>query len=234
MTLLEVKDLTKSFGGLVAVNNVSFEVEKGSIRALIGPNGSGKTTVFNLITSILSPDNGSIFFNGKDITKFKPHQIAQIGIGRTFQLTKPFNRLTVTQNLLVASPFSDEDKSMEKVEELLDFLELMRLREEEAWNLSYGQMKLLELARVLMFDPDILLLDEPTAGVNPVLKEEILAKLRELNQRGKTFLIIEHDMKTIGDFCETAIVLIDGEKCLESAPCDLRNHEVVRKAYFLE
>lgn len=234
MALLEVTNLTKSFGGLTAVNDVSFEIGKGSVRALIGPNGSGKTTIFNLITSVLSPDSGSIHFNGEDITEYKPHKVAQAGIGRTFQLTKPFNRLTVTQNLLVASPFMDEDKSMEKVEELLDFLALMRLRDEEAWNLSYGQMKLLELARVLMFNPDILLLDEPTAGVNPVLKEEILERLRELNSRGKTFLIIEHDMKTIGDFCETAIVLIDGEKCLESAPCDIRKHEVVRKAYFLE
>jgi branched-chain amino acid transport system ATP-binding protein len=233
MSLLELTDVSKSFGGLQALDKVSFSVEPKSILALVGPNGSGKTTLFNLITGILKLDSGQIKYDGRDITKLKPYQVARAGIGRTFQLTKPFNRLSVLQNLLVASPISDMERSMEKADELLKFVELERLREEEAWNLSYGQMKLLELARVLMFDPSLVLLDEPTAGVNPVLKDEIMRKLKELNAKGKTFIVIEHDMRAIGELCERAVVLVDGHVLMEAAPCDLIKHDGVREAYFL-
>jgi ABC-type branched-subunit amino acid transport system ATPase component len=233
MALLDVINVSKKFGGLRALDSVSFSVEPKSILGLVGPNGSGKTTMFNVMTGFLKADEGQIIYQGRNITNLKPYRIARAGIGRTFQLTKPFNRLTVLQNLLVASPIADIDRSIKKADELLKFVELEKLREEEAWNLSYGQMKLLELARVLMFDPSLVLLDEPTAGVNPVLKDKIMEKLKELNSRGKAFIVIEHDMRAIGQLCEKAIVLVDGKVCLEAAPCDLIKHDAVREAYFL-
>lgn len=234
MLLLELVNITKHFGGLAALSKVSLKVEKGAFIGLIGPNGSGKTTLFNVVTGFLKCNSGRVFFAGEDITNLKPYEIARKGIGRTFQLTRLFNRLTVLQNLMVASPYKTNIQSTERAQELLRFVGLSRLQDEEAWNLSYGQMKLLELARALMLDPTLMLLDEPTAGVNPVLKEEIVQKLKGLNEMGKTILLIEHDIQTMCKLCEKVAVLVEGEKRVEAAPQDLEKIDLVRKAYFLE
>jgi len=235
MCLLKVHGLTKEFGGLVAVKNCSFNLVKGTILGLIGPNGSGKTTIFNLITGFLKPDGGEIYLKDMRINDLEPYQIARKGIGRTFQLTRVFKRMSVLSNMLTASPQQLTLKESEgRALELLRFVGLSNLRNEYAENLSYGQQKLLDFARLLMLDFDLILLDEPVAGINPVLANKMLGYIGDLHDQGKTFFIIEHNIRMLTKISDRIIVLDSGEKIVEGTPEEIQRDEKVRKAYFLQ
>ncbi|MEK7709440.1 MAG: ABC transporter ATP-binding protein [candidate division NC10 bacterium] len=229
--ILEVRDVTKRFGGVTAVNRCSLALTPGKIYGLIGPNGSGKTTLFNCITGLDPRDAGEIRFKGERIDGLKPHQVARRGIGRTFQIIRVFPELTALENLLVVTrePF---ETARRRAEELLRFVTLDRLQHEYAGNLSYGQQKLLEFIRVLMTDPELILLDEPAAGVNRTLLNELLAAITRLRDQGKTILIVEHDMKVVMGLCETVFVLDYGEKIAEGPPGVIQADERVIEAYF--
>lgn len=229
--ILEVREVTKRFGGVIAVNRCSLALAQGKIYGLIGPNGSGKTTLFNCITGLERRDAGAIFFRGERIDRLRPHQVARRGIGRTFQIIRVFPELTALENLLVVThePF---DTARGKALELLRFVTLDRLQNEYAGNLSYGQQKLLEFIRVLMTDPELILLDEPAAGVNRTLLNELLAAISRLRDQGKTVLIVEHDMKVVMGLCETVFVLDYGEKIAEGPPRAIQGDERVIEAYF--
>jgi len=229
--ILEVRDVTKRFGGVTAVNRCSLALTPGRIYGLIGPNGSGKTTLFNCITGLDPRDAGEIRFKGERIDGLKPHQVARRRIGRTFQIIRVFPELTALENLLVVTqgPF---DVARRRAQELLRFVTLDRLQHEYAGNLSYGQQKLLEFIRVLMTDPELILLDEPAAGVNRTLLNELLAAITPLRDQGKTILIVEHDMKVVMGLCETVFVLDYGEKIAEGPPGVIQADERVIEAYF--
>ncbi|MBI5252903.1 MAG: ABC transporter ATP-binding protein [Euryarchaeota archaeon] len=229
--MLSIRNLSKNFGGVAALHRCSFEVKENSICGLIGPNGSGKTTLFNLITGIYKCDCGDVYLKGEELTHLKPHEVARRGVGRTFQITKVFTKMTALENLLVAASKTGREVE-EKALELLDFVNLLELRDEYAGNLSFGQQKLLELARVLMLEPELLLLDEALAGINPTMKLRLLELIRHLQKQGKTFLIIEHDMKAIMPLCEKLVVLDHGEKIAEGLPEDIQRNERVMEAYF--
>lgn len=240
MALLQTKALSKSFGGIQAVNSCTFEVEKSSITALIGPNGAGKTTVFNLISGLLKPDSGSIIYDGKRIDGKQPHQITRSGISRTFQISRDLQEMTLLENLIVQSPtenFADLFKgSILKHErdhamELLDFVGITHLAGEKSKNLSYGQKKLMELAATLMTEPRLILLDEPAGGVNPALLEAILERIQQLNKQGITFLIVEHNMDVVMNLCDPVIVMAYGTVLARGAPQDIQNNEEVLEAY---
>jgi branched-chain amino acid transport system ATP-binding protein len=230
-TILQVKNLVKRFGGVTAVNRVSLALEAGKIYGLIGPNGSGKTTLFNCITGIERTDSGAVGFKGRRIDGLKPHQIFHRGIGRTFQIIRVFPELTALENLLVVAS-GDYDHVRQRAEELLRFVKLERLGDEYAGNLSYGQQKLVEFIRVLMTDPELILLDEPAAGVNRTLLNELLDAVRALRDRGKTIFLVEHDMKVVMGLCETVFVLDHGEKLAEGPPGVIQSDERVIEAYF--
>lgn len=227
--ILQLQDVTKSFGSLVAVNRCSFPLERNRITGLIGPNGAGKTTLFNLITGFSPTDEGQIIFKGHGIHNFKPYQIAERGIGRTFQITRVFSKMTLMENLIVAARVENRD---ERALELLEMAGLVDLRGEYASDLSYGQQKLLALIRVLMFDPDLILLDEPAAGINPTMQNNIMELIHKLKEEGKTFLIIEHDMEVIMGHSDKVVVLNFGEKIAEGTGEEIKNNEEVLKAYF--
>jgi ABC-type branched-subunit amino acid transport system ATPase component len=229
--ILELKSVTKRFGGVTAVNRCSFALEAGRIFSLIGPNGSGKTTLFNLISGIDRCDEGAIHFRGEQINRLRPFQIAHRGVGRTFQMIRVFPELTAFENLIVVSRDSPA-VAERKARELLEFVKLDRLRSEYAGNLSYGQQKLLEFARVLMTDPEMILLDEPAAGVNRTLLNDLLEAIRNLRSRGKTVFIVEHDMKVVMDLSEKIFVLDYGEKIAEGPPGIIQANERVIEAYF--
>jgi ABC-type branched-subunit amino acid transport system ATPase component len=223
--------VSKRFGGVTAVQNCSLAVEPGKIVALVGPNGSGKTTLFNLITGVERLDEGEIYFKGDRIDHLPPHKIARRGIGRTFQLIRVFPELTALENLLVVAR-QDWEPAYRRALELLTFVKLDQLRGEFAGNLSYGQQRLLEFARVLMIDPDLVLLDEPAAGINRSLLNDLLNAIRDLRAGGKTVLIVEHDMKVVMDLSEKIFVLDHGEKLTEGTPETVLKDERVLEAYF--
>jgi ABC-type branched-subunit amino acid transport system ATPase component len=229
--IFEVREVTKRFGGVTAVSRCSLSLAPGKIYGLIGPNGSGKTTLFNCVTGLLRRDEGEIRFKGERIDGLKPHQVARRGIGRTFQIIRIFPELTALENLLVVTrgPF---EAARRRAEELLRFVTLDGLQNEYAGNLSYGQQKLLEFIRVLMTDPELILLDEPAAGVNRTLLNELLAAITGLRDQGKTILIVEHDMKVVMGLCETVFVLDYGEKIAEGPPGVIQADERVIEAYF--
>lgn len=229
--LLETNDLEKTFGGIVAVDGLDITVKEGELVGLIGPNGSGKTTTLNLITGLLSPTGGEILFKGTDISAKAPHAVSSLGIGRTFQLSQPFGRLSVYENMLVPNVSMDSDEREERIQQLLDELHLQEVADERADALSGGQKKLLELARVLMLDPDLVLLDEPAAGVNPALMDDIIEDIKRINQRGTAILIIEHDMSVIRSLCERVIVMSTGDKIMTGSFEEIRDDERVREAY---
>lgn len=229
--LLEVIDVVKRFGGVLAVNRCSLSLAPGRIYGLIGPNGSGKTTLFNCITGVERRDAGTIRFRGQRIDGLPPHRVARLGIGRTFQVIRVFPELTALENLLVASR-GDGDAALRRGRELLAFVRLDRLERELAGNLSYGQQKLLEFARVLMLDPTLILLDEPAAGVNRTLLNELLAAILALRDEGRTILIVEHDMSVVMGLCQWVFVLDHGEKIAEGPPEAIRGDERVVEAYF--
>ena len=229
--ILEIAGVTKRFGGVAAVDRVSLALEPGRIYGLIGPNGSGKTTLFNCITGVEQRDEGEIRFRGHRIDGMKPHRIFHLGLGRTFQVIRVFPELTALENLLVVTT-SSYAESRERALELLRFVKLERLAGEFAGNLSYGQQKLVEFVRVLMTNPELILLDEPAAGVNRTLLNELLGAVRKLRDVGKTVLLVEHDMKVVMGLCETVFVLDHGEKLAEGPPGLIQSDERVIEAYF--
>ncbi|SEH47726.1 amino acid/amide ABC transporter ATP-binding protein 1, HAAT family [Halopenitus malekzadehii] len=247
---LQVRNLRKTFGGIVAVDDVSFAVEAGTITGLIGPNGAGKSTTFDCIAGALEPDSGSVRFNGADVTGFRPDQIATRGLVRTFQIARELPEMTVLENLMLAptdqvgeqlwrsvmpgargSVIDQERELRERVWETLEFFEIDHLARQKAGALSGGQRKLLEMARALMTDPDLLLLDEPLAGVNPTLEEKLLDRIHDLRDQGYTFLLVEHDMDVIMDHCEHVIVMHQGSLLAEGPPTEIRSNEQVIDAY---
>lgn len=230
-SILEVRGVSKHFGGVTAVHRCSLALEPGRIFSLIGPNGSGKTTLFNLITGVERCDEGEIYFKGERIDRLPPHRITWKGIGRTFQLIRVFPEMTALENLLVVAR-GDWESSYRRALELLGFVKLDQLHGEFAGNLSYGQQRLLEFARVLMIDPALILLDEPAAGVNRTLLNDLLSAIRELRAQGKTILIVEHDMKVVMDLSEKIFVLDHGEMLTEGAPAVIQSDQRVMEAYF--
>ena len=246
--LLEIKHVSKNFDGIQALDSCSFEVKEGEILGLIGPNGSGKTTMFNLITGVLSADSGNIVYKGEDITNWSPDARARFGIGRTFQLIRLFPKLTVMDNMLIAQKYVhgegfwsqilrkkhvlDEEKSKrEKALELLKMVKLNHMEDELAENLSYGQQKLLEIVRSLAAEPEILLLDEPIAGVNPTMTKQILGLVENLNKKGMTIVIIEHNMNVMMSFCNRLVVLDYGKEIDIGEPRKIKNSRKVIQAY---
>jgi branched-chain amino acid transport system ATP-binding protein len=232
MTILETQNLNKAFGGLVAVDNLNLEIPEGEITGLIGPNGSGKTTTFQLITGLYSIDKGKVFLEGEDITELGVSKRAARGIGRTFQTPKPFGSMSVKENMLVANtPDLSGQAKRDRADEILDDIDLAHESDSRAKDLSGGQKKLLEIGRTLMLDPKVILLDEPAAGVNPALMDEILDYIRELNDRGRTFLIIEHDMSIISGICDEVVVMNNGEAIASGPFAEVRENEDVQNAY---
>ncbi len=246
--MLEVVDLEKNFGGIKAVDGCSLKVEQGSITGLIGPNGAGKTTLFNLITGFYEPDAGKIWFNGEIISGLSPHKIARRALTRTFQIPRELKEMTVLENLMVVPENQvgeriwnsffrpgvvrrQEREIRDEALEVLEFVELIDLANEYAKNLSSGQKKLLELARTLMAEPKMILLDEPGAGVNPTLMKKLTRNIENLRQRGKTFFLIEHDMDLIMNLCDTVIVMNKGRQLAEGTPDEIKKNESVLEAY---
>lgn len=238
--LLEVRGLTKHFGGLKAVDGCSFVVPEGSITGLIGPNGSGKTTVFNLIDNTITADAGEIVFNGERIENLPSWERAHRGLGRTFQLTRLFGEMTVLENVVAAQRsfsfaqlgrIAVSGKEAKAAEELLEFVGMRAFRDQKAHALSYGQQKLVELAQILMLDPKLILLDEPAGGINPVLIERMGEMIRELNSYGKTFLIVEHNMPFVLDLCDPINVLARGATMATGTPAQIQTDPVVIDAY---
>jgi ABC-type branched-subunit amino acid transport system ATPase component len=240
--LLSVDRVSKAFGGLQALTECSLFVEKGSIAGLIGPNGSGKTTLFNVITGYEKPDSGSVSFEGADITRLGPSNVFALGVGRTFQITRIFSRITVLENMLVATQRdegwlrgltrSKSSKSeLVSAMEWLDFVGIDGLASQPAGSLSFGQRKLLELAYVLVADPDVILLDEPAGGVNLTLINEIANKIQTLNKGGKTFLIVEHNMEFVMNLCDRVTVMHQGTDLVSGTPSEIRNDPLVLDAY---
>jgi ABC-type branched-subunit amino acid transport system ATPase component len=237
--LLEVEGLTKSFGALRAVDGASLAVESNSITALIGPNGSGKTTLFNLVTGYLDPDAGRVRFAGRDVTGANPGRLYRRGLSRTFQQARVFPQLTVQENLTVAAGYSwaqlfgrrmsADDR--ERVARLLDEFRLGHVADLFASELSYGQRKLLEFAAVLMSSPKLVLLDEPTAGVNPVMIETMEQHIRERHAAGVTFLIVEHDMPVVMRLCDPVVVLDQGREIFAGPPRAVQTNPLVLDAY---
>jgi len=229
--VLSVERVRKSFGGVAAVNDVSLALEPGRIYGLIGPNGSGKTTLFNCITGIERLDAGRVSLRGERIDGLKPWQIARRGIGRTFQIIRVFPELTALENLLVVTRGARAEAER-RGRELLEFVRLDDLAGEYAGNLSYGQQKLVEFVRMLMTEPTLILLDEPAAGVNRTLLNDLLDAVSRLRDAGKTVLLVEHDMKVVMGLCETVFVLDHGEKIAEGPPGAIQADARVIEAYF--
>ncbi|MBX3098045.1 MAG: ABC transporter ATP-binding protein [Salinibacterium sp.] len=237
--LLEVAGLTKRFGGVTAVNDCSFSVEQGTITALIGPNGSGKTTAFNMITGYLKADSGGIRFDGHDVRKPDPARLYRAGLSRTFQQARIFPELSVRENLVVASGFGWADlfgrrvsgRDRASANETLDEFRLGALADLRAADLSYGQRKLLEFAAVLMSKPKLVLLDEPTAGVNPVMIDTMERHVRARHAEGVTFLIVEHDMQLVMRLCDPVIVLDRGAPIASGKPAEVQANPLVVDAY---
>ena len=235
---LETQAITKNFGGIQALNGISLTIADNELVGIIGPNGAGKTTFVNTITGFHSPDKGRLILNGEDITGLKPNEITRRGIGRTFQVTRAFRRMTVMENMLVPALAVSRDRSRmeakEQARKVLDFLTLDHLRNDYARSLSGGQQKLLELAQLLMTDPDLLFLDEPFAGVHPKLMETIFEYINMVHAQGKSFIIISHDMPSIFALSKRLIELHYGEVLADDTPDIVKDDPRVMEAYLGE
>lgn len=239
--MLEIKNLKKYFGGVKAVNGCSFKVKEGSITALIGPNGAGKSTVFNLISGILKVDSGNIIFNKDNITNLAPDKVSNAGISRLFQKARLFGNLSVRDNLLLALGNEDtkfwknlvkkEVLSDEKIKEILELVEMGRFQNKLTRELSFGQQRLIELARTILNPHKLLMLDEPAAGVNPKLRNSIAKILKKLNKEGETILLIDHDMNFVLKIADHVIVMDEGKVLAEGKPKEIKNNKKVLEAY---
>jgi ABC-type branched-subunit amino acid transport system ATPase component len=240
MSILQVTDIHKSYGGIKALAGCTMAFEEGAINGLIGPNGSGKTTLFNVISGYETADKGRVTFRGADITNAKPDRVFRLGVGRTFQVTRIFPRLTVLENLHVASQrqgalgqlrswrsAAEKGRAME----VLDFVGLTPLADEPAGGLSYGQQKLLEFAFIMVAKPSVILLDEPAGGVNPTLLQGLADRIRTQNREGVTFVIVEHDMEFVMGLCDRVLVMHQGCALTAGAPEEVRSNSDVLEAY---
>ena len=249
--ILTLKNVTKQFGGLTAVNDLSMVVEEHSIHALIGPNGAGKTTATNMIEGVFPPTSRQIFYKDTEITKMNTHEIANLGIGRTFQNIKLYNTMTALENVMVGghqltkmslleSVFNykglraEEKMLREKAEMLLDYVGLYNTRDELVKNLPYGNRKVLEVARAMMMDPKLLLLDEPAAGLNPSERAEFIQLLHRIHDQGTTLFFIEHNMDVVMSISKMITVVNFGAKIAEGTPTEIQNNPEVIKAYLGE
>ena len=229
--LLWTEELTKQFGGLRALDNVSLTLDEGQTVGVIGPNGSGKTTLVNVVMGVYAPDSGRVVFDGKDITGLPPEAIARHGIGRSFQIARPFAEMSVLDNMLVAGLALPKDRRRERALELLDLVSLADFQHDKAGNISFGQSKLLEFARLLMLDPRLILLDEPVAGVHPVMVERMEEMIIRL-QPEKTFLIIEHRITLISRLCQRVVVLCEGRLLAQGSLDAILHDPQVQEVYF--
>lgn len=255
MPFFQVDNLSLSFGGLNALDGVSFEVEKGAIYSIIGPNGAGKTTIFNCINRIYRPDSGSIIFKGKDLLKLRPDQIAKAGIARTFQNIELFSHMSTMDNLLLgrhcrmktgilsgatffrrrSKAAREEIENREQVERIIDFLDLQSARDQFVINLPFGTQKLVELGRALALEPELLLLDEPSAGMNMEERQDLIIWIRDIREDfGITIVLVEHDMNLIMDISDTILALNYGKKIAEDRPEQIQSHPEVLRAYLGE
>jgi ABC-type branched-subunit amino acid transport system ATPase component len=238
-TIIQTQDLTRRFGGLVAVNGVNFSVEHGEVRGLIGPNGSGKTTLINLISGVYEPTSGKVFFNGKDITGWSPNRIAQKGLLRTFQIPRLFGSMTLLENMLIPR-FADfsldylkqRPMAERRAQELLEMAGIAHLRDHQAKTLSGGQKALLQMARGFMVeDISVFLLDEPFAGVNIIVKETIMELINKMASEGVTFILVSHEMGSIRQMCQKVTVLAEGSIITEGTMNEIAAHQQVIDAY---
>ncbi len=246
--VLSLRDLTRDFGAFRAVDGVSLDIRRGSITGLIGPNGAGKTTLFNMVAGSLRPSAGTVTLDGQEITGLAPEALFARGLARTFQIPRPFRRMSVMENVLLPPPgqtgetvmgalfrrgrvAAEEARLRDKAREVLDFVTLAPLADQPAGKISGGQMKLLELARALMGDPKVILLDEPAAGVNPSLTRVLIDRIEELNRRGVTFVVIEHDMDFVMRHCDPVIALAEGRVMFEGTAEEARQNPELLDAY---
>lgn len=248
MKLLKVDNLTKRFGGLVAVNGLDFYIDRGEILGLIGPNGAGKTTVFNMITGAFAPSDGEIVFEGTRITGFKPNRIARLGAVRTFQLTNVFHEMTVLENVILGTHHNSgigffqflhskshmrkkDADAVEKATKVIDFLDLTDQIDTLANNLPHGQQRRLEMAIALAVEPKLLLLDEPLQGMNQDEVRDMLSRIQKIRSTGATILLVEHNMKAVTNVCDRVVVLDFGRKLDEGAPTEVMKNPAVIEAY---
>jgi branched-chain amino acid transport system ATP-binding protein len=231
MSAVEVRHLSRSFGGIQAVADLSFTVEPTEILGIIGPNGSGKSTVFNLLTGVHKPGSGTITLFGKDITGWPTYRIARAGMGRTFQIPALFTNMTVRENLLTAAVEGDWKSARQRANQVLASLDLEHVADDLAETLSGGQRRLLEFGRMTMRDRRVILLDEVTAGVNPRLRDIILGAVRDLREQGKTFMVIEHDMELVRTVCERIMVMDAGGIVAEGTFDEIARNKLVVEAY---
>lgn len=248
MSLLRVQDLTKRFGGLVAVNDVSFDVEEGQILSVIGPNGAGKSTLFKLISSFLPPTSGRVLYNGEEISGQRPHLVARKGVVRTFQETTVFKEMTALENVVVghhlrlqastagvyfATPTAraDERRFRDSAAEILDYLGLGHVKHEQARNLPHGYLRALGIAIAMAAEPRLLLLDEPFAGMNPEETDRAVEMVRGIRERGITVLLVEHDMSAVMRISDRIVVICFGQKIAEGTPAEIRENDAVIEAY---
>jgi branched-chain amino acid transport system ATP-binding protein len=240
-----VRDVEKRFGGVVALDGVTIDVLEGEIVTLIGPNGAGKSTLFNCIMGVHPVTSGSVRLDGEDITEKYTSEIVQSGLSRTFQMARTFPQLTVRENMVANQGHRDEsmlgtvlsgtdDETMARIEELVEFLDIGHLIDEPAGNLSTGQKKLLNIANTLIRDPDVVLLDEPTAGVNPGLIDDITGSIMDLNDQGSTFFVIEHDMDVVREIADYVYVFANGTNLVDGSPAEALQDDRVLEAYFGE
>jgi branched-chain amino acid transport system ATP-binding protein len=248
--VIDVRNVTKRFGGLTAVSNCSLKVARGTVTGLIGPNGAGKSTLFNMVAGNIVPDSGEIVFDGVDVTGLRPHQLFSLGLLRTFQIAHEFSNMTAIENLMVVANdqpgeslgnvllrprlvAARDHQVRRKANDVIDFLKLGHVRDELAGNLSGGQKKLLELGRTMMVDAKVVLLDEVAAGVNRTLLQDLAANIERMNKElGYTFFVIEHDMDLIGRLCDPVIVMAQGEVIAEGPMSEIRANPAIVEAYF--
>lgn len=236
MALLEVNGITKRFGGLIAVNDLSLSVDKGQILGLIGPNGAGKTTAFNMVSGFYKPDEGEVFFNGREINGLRPDQVCKLGLTRTFQVVKPFPQLSVRDNVMVGAynRTNNRREARQKAGEIIEFLGMQEMSEMTAGSLSVAHRKRLEVAKALATDPKIILLDEAMAGLRPIETDAMIELVRQISEQGIALLLVEHVMRVIMSLADRIVVIHHGEKIAEGEPRQIVQDKAVIDAYLGE